>query len=472
MKRPFALLAISFCLGITAASVIKLSFWPLFISAGTLLCIGLVTRKSALCSLAFILCAVFSCGAVSLINYVSIPKSHILRYVCAGGPRIYTVKGSINSQPLFEYGKSSFLLKTEEVQCGNLKYKCCGRILVHINGRNDFHYLDDLILTGNLYKPFRDSLAKSRSYADYLNNLGIFLIMRVKSGASIVRANRNINFSITGFILRLKERIEDSITRYTSYVTAAILKAMILGEQREIPAHIYSSMVSTGTVHILVVSGSNVGIIAFVVVLLLRSVRFPRKLRLYFSLPILAAYCLMTGSSNPVVRATIMATFFILGSLSKREADIYNSLGLAAVFILAFNPLQLFDIGFQLSFVSVFSIVYLYPKIKSFFRVEQIKINSLRRLAEGCIVSLSAWLGTMGFIAYYFRIFSPVTVLANVLVVPLASLITLCGLAFLFMSLIYPPFAPVLASNCELLTSVLVRVNDALIQIPGATLRL
>ena len=78
----------------------------------------------------------------------------------------------------------------------------------------------------------------------------------------------------------------------------------------------------------------------------------------------------------------------------------------------------------------------------------------------------------MGIIAYYFRIFSPITVLANIFIVPLATLITLCGLSLIFAGLICPYMAPLFASNCELLTAILVIINAVLAKIPGASLRL
>jgi len=77
--------------------------------------------------------------------------------------------------------------------------------------------------------------------------------------------------------------------------------------------------------------------------------RLPRRLVVFISIPLLIIYCLATGASTPVVRATVMAIMFITAFLLKREPDIYNSCGLAALFILGINPQQFFNIGFQLS---------------------------------------------------------------------------------------------------------------------------
>jgi competence protein ComEC len=136
---------------------------------------------------------------------------------------------------------------------------------------------------------------------------------------------------------------------------------------------------------------------------------------------------------------------------------------------LSINPRQLFDLGFQLSFLSVISIVYLYPKIRSFLHIDSLKIKYLRFLIDGSLVSFSAWLGTMGPIAYYFKIFSPITVLANLCIVPLASLITLSGFSLVIVSLVCPALAKLFAYSSELFVFLLLHINALLIKIPGAS---
>ncbi len=209
-------------------------------------------------------------------------------------------------------------------------------------------------------------------------------------------------------------------------------------------------------------------IVILIVILLLKLIRLPRKSRLVITIPLLILYCLVTGASTPVVRATVMGIVFIISFLVRREPDIYNSLAVAALFILISNPGQLFDIGFQLSFASVIAIVYIYPKIKSFLRIELLKIRYLKFILKGCLVSFSAWLGTLGFIAYYFKIFSPVTVVANIFIVPLATLITLCGFSLILIGLVFSPLVPFFASTSELAVAILLKVNTFLVKLPAA----
>lgn len=200
----------------------------------------------------------------------------------------------------------------------------------------------------------------------------------------------------------------------------------------------------------------------------MKLIRLPRGARFYVACLMLIIYCLVTGASTPVLRASIMTVVFMFSYIVKREPDIYNSLCIAAIFILAINPQQLFDAGFQLSFASVISIVYLYPRIKTFLKLGAVKIKFLNFCIDGVLVSFSAWLGTAGFIAYYFKIFSPVTVLANLFIVPLASLITLCGFCLVAAAFLCPALAGLFSATTELIILVLININNLSIKIPGA----
>jgi len=375
----------------------------------------------------------------------------------------------VDTQPLFQNNRTSFIFNAQEIQFGNLKYKTCGNILVRIKDKRNLDYGERLILSGALYRPFGFNGPQRQNYRDYLYNQGIFSVMSVKVA---VRLNENKGFIFRGLAFWLRQRIEAMISQHLTPASASILDAMVLGEKRNIPPLIYNSMIKSGTVHILVVSGFNVGIVAFIIILFLRLIRIPRRMRFYIATPLLILYCLITGASTPVIRATIMAIVFMFAYLVQREPDIYNSCAVATLAILGINPRQLFDIGFQLSFISVISIVYFYPRMKSFLRLDALKIRYIRLVIEGCLVSFSAWLGTLGFIAYYFRIISPVTVLANMFIVPLASLITLCGFSLIIMDLTCPLLVPFFAYSNEFIVTLLLRINAFLIRLPGAYLYL
>jgi len=340
-------------------------------------------------------------------------------------------------------------------------------VLVKVDFSQGLDYADSLILQGNLRRPYGFS-SGSYSYRDYLSRQGIYLVMHIKNSLQIIPQFNKGGSRLVIFSLWLRTRMEGVISRYLPVLPAGILSAMVLGQRKSIPWLVNDSMVKSGTVHILVVSGFNVGIVAFIINLLLKILRIRRKVRIILVVIVLFIYCLATGATNPVIRATVMGVVFLLVHLLKREADIYNCLACAALFILIINPRQFFDVGFQLSFSSVLAIVYLYPKLKHLLRTESCKVKIFRFIAEGCLVSFSAWMRTIGIIAYNFHIIAPVTVLANIVIVPLATLITLCGFSLVLCGLFCPFLAGVFGTTTAMLITLLLNINSAVIKIPGA----
>lgn len=471
IQKPLVILAIIFSSGIYFASKIKVNFLLVYVSAMIFLFLSFLAFKKKLKfqSDLFLCFFVFFVAVAVWKNSCVLSSQHISRRILYKNSGLYTVKGFIHSEPFFKNNKTTFIFRTEEIGLNNTIYNTCGNVIVHVKGKYDLDYGEELNIKGSLYRPFRFGAVKARSYRDYLYSQNIFAVMNVGLRGQIIRLNKKRGLLFKRLAFWLKKRAEDIFFKRLSFVSAGILDAMILGEKRNIPPYINNSMIKSGTVHILVVSGFNVGLVTFTIILFLKLMRIPRRMRFYIAAPLLIIYCFITGASVPVIRATIMAIIFMFAYLVKRDTDIYNSCALAAIFILGINPRQLFDAGFQLSFSSVISIVYLYPKMSSFFSADNLRIKFLRFLIDGCLVSLAAWLGTLGLIAYHFRIISPVTVLANIFIVPLASLITLCGFSLIIMEYICPILAPCFASSCQLFTALLLNINALLVKLPGAS---
>ncbi len=468
MKRPLSCFVLVFSAGIFAASKAHLVFLPVYLFSIVLLLLCFSLFDERLLFNCALLLLIFLSGALFMKNSFVLPASHVANLAWARGG-YYTVRGIIDSEPELKSGRSVFVFSAIRVSSDVSESPCCGKVLVSFRGEKCLRYGEELTLGGKLYRPF-NSKSGSRSYKDYLRSQGIYLLMSADRAASVSPKNKGL--PLKSFSLWLKAEMEKIIFRQLSGPAAGVIDAMILGEKKHILPLLNSSMVRSGTVHILVVSGFNVGIVAFMVSLLLKLARLGRKARFFISICFLVIYCLMTGAAPPVVRATVMAVVFLSAHIFRREADIYNSSALAALFILLVNPWQLFNVSFQLSFASVLSIVYLYPRLKRITRAESLKLRFLKPLAESCLVSLSAWLGTAGLIVFYFKVFSPVTVLANIFIVPLAGLITLCGFGLIFVSLACPPLSGPFAVASEAAVALLINLNALLVKLPGASFQL
>lgn len=471
MKTPLAALTVFYCLGIILAGFIPgPGSLPVMAAAGMVIlsAAGLLRAKNYIFS-AMVLFSALLFGSLNLKNSCLLPKCHLNNFVYYKDNSLYSLNGSVRSAPELKNNRLEFIFRAQEAAAGKFKWRCCGDVLVKMEFAQELNYGDNLTLLGNLTRPYNFK-SIGQGYKDYLGRAGIHLIMRLKDPRQIIRRPGFGGSRLISASFWLRSRMEEVINRNLADLPASLLSAMILGQRRDVPWLVNDSMIRSGTVHILVVSGFNVGIVAFSINLLLKILRIPRKGRIILAIICLLVYCAITGSSNPVIRATVMGIVFLTAYLLKRDPDIYNSLAGAALFILIINPRQLFDIGFQLSFISVLAIVYLYPKLKALIRLQACKNKVWRFIGEGCLVSLSAWLGTLGIIAFNFGIIAPVTILANILLVPLATVITLCGFTLVLSGLIYPDLAGIFSAPASALITLLLSINALLVKLPFACL--
>ncbi|MFA6358492.1 MAG: ComEC/Rec2 family competence protein [Candidatus Omnitrophota bacterium] len=467
MKKPLAALILFYCLGIILGRLILINFWVIMFVGAVVFIVAGIFKENNYIFPVLVLFLTLLVGVGSLRNSYLLPGCHISKFVYYQDDSLYSLSGFVDSVMEVKSDHTEFIFRVREIQAKQLKWHCCGKILVKSGNTFELNYGDNLLLIGRLSRPYSFGMI-GRSYKDFLARQGIYLVMSISDFRQIIRLPGNSGSNLIKFSFNLRARLEKIISRSFDGLSGGILAAMVLGQKRNVPWLVNNYMVRSGTVHILVVSGFNVGIVAFMVNLLFKIFRLPHKIRIILTIICLFIYCLITGSSNPVVRATVMGVIFLSAYLLKRDPDIYNSLSLAALFILAINPRQLFDIGFQLSFISVLAIVYLYPKLKCLIHLQDCKLKIVKFAAEGFLVSLSAWFGTFGIIAFNFHIVAPITVLANIFIVPLATVITLCGFTLVISGLLCPSLASLFSLPISLLINLLLSLNAAIIRIPFA----
>lgn len=262
--------------------------------------------------------------------------------------------------------------------------------------------------------------------------------------------------SFNAILHRARAAVSKVITGSHSPEAAAFLKGILIADRSGIPLDVRQSFVNTGTVHILAVSGLQIVIVAVIFYSLFGLLRVPRRVVPIATIFGLAFYTVLIGSPASCVRATIMASTVLAGRLLERRTDVYNSLGAAALVILLWDTRQLFDVGFQLSFAAVFSIVYFYPFVtRIILKIPEgwEEIKAIDNVLKLFAVSCAAQLGTLPLVAYYFERVSLVSFLVNVAVVPLSNLNVMIGFATIL-------FAPVstFVADCYAL------VNDLLVQ--------
>jgi len=203
----------------------------------------------------------------------------------------------------------------------------------------------------------------------------------------------------------------------------SILSALTLGYKDALTDDLQQSFRTTGTAHILAVSGMHTAIIFGVIVsifsLFFRNPTRNRIIQLFIII-CLWIYAFITGFSPSVVRACIMLSIFCFGNIFNRKGFVYNNILIAAFLMLIYNPFWLFDVGFQLSFAAVLSICFFQPHISALLKIKNKYIKSVWELF--CL-SIAAQIGTFPICLYYFGSFPTYFFVTNLLIVPLVAVI-------------------------------------------------
>ena len=246
----------------------------------------------------------------------------------------------------------------------------------------------------------------------------------------------------------------------------AVIAAMAMGDKEALNQETKEAYSISGTSHILAVSGLHIGIIFQLIILLLGGKR-RSKLTIILSTTIVWAYVIFIGFPASAVRAATMLSIYSMVLLSLRPDPTLNTLALAYIIMVLVNPFNIFDIGFQMSFLAVGSILLFYPL---FFCLLSSHSNIIRAIWGLFCVSLAAQIGTLPLIVFYFGRISCYSLITSFIAIPAATLILyLCVLLFILSPLTYISF---LASSIEGLMQLVMNVLTSITQFINTAFRL
>lgn len=246
----------------------------------------------------------------------------------------------------------------------------------------------------------------------------------------------------------------------------SIAGAMVFGYKDEMPEEIRETYAATGASHVLAVSGLHVGLIYLFCQILLRSLKW-RFGKVMISLVVIWGFAFLTGATPSVLRASTMFSFVLIGQQMRRPISIYNSLAGSAFFLLIINPLWLFNIGFQLSYLAVLGIVVFQPLIYHWWIPSNRWADKVWTLIT---VSLAAQLATLPLTLFYFHQFPVYFWLSGLVVVPAAPLIIGLGLALILFSNWIPDLEWIPAWLLDWLISLINRSLEMMQAIPGSVI--
>jgi competence protein ComEC len=223
----------------------------------------------------------------------------------------------------------------------------------------------------------------------------------------------------------------------------AIINALLLGQRQDISEEIYTSYTNAGAIHILAISGLHIGIILLILQHIFKPVehlKHGKFLNTILIVGILWSFAIIAGLSASVTRAVTMFSIVAIAMNLKRLTNIYNTLAISMFTILLFKPLFLFDVGFQLSYLAVFSIVSIDPLLYKLWKTNYWLPD---KLWHTLTVTISAQLGIIPLSLYYFHQFPSLFFLSNLVIIPLLGIILGYGIFLILLAVlnILPQFA-------------------------------
>ncbi len=349
-----------------------------------------------------------------------------------------------------------------------------GRVLVHLYRRHQVRlsYGDDLLLVGRWHRPFAGT-SEAAAYRRSLRRRGVHFVLSVSTRRPLVIVGRGRGWR--RWCARLRAGARRVLEASTSPETAAFLSALLLGIRDDLPRRWVEDMRRSGTAHLLAISGLHVGVASLVFFGVLRLLPIGMRMRDVVLVLLLWVYAGVTGARPSILRAVLTATFFFAGVMLERERDPFNILACAGVAILIVTPAELFEAGFQMSFLSVWGILAFAPPLQRWGmgRTDQPWSRGFgvrRALAASVAVSTGAFLGGCGVVAFHFHQIALYAVPANLLAVPLAALCVPLGLMVLALGAWAPWPARIPAAVVDVLREVLRRETALFAAWPGAGL--
>jgi competence protein ComEC len=432
----------------------------------------------------FFLLGIFS---IQLYLHPQNPSSHISHFT--GLDRI-SLEGIVDRPPETSRGRTQLLIRSQKIILSNRHIPVDGLLLIFLK-KEDFliRVGDRLRFLCKLYPPHGFHNPGGFSYERHLAFERIHTIGFLSEEKGWVKLGEGFK---NPFLLQMeswRDHIRDFLNREANPPTSSIFKALVLGEQGDIPEDVKECFILTGTAHLLAISGDQFGIVALLsfslLIWILKRSEFlllsisVKKWAAGLTIPCIILYAFIAGGGISVIRAAIMVITFLLSILLNRERNLLHTLALAAFLILVFSPPSLFDVSFQLSFLAVLSILYLVPRILEGFKQEGISIllktswkkNVSKYIMLSLLVTGVAILGTAPFVALHFNRFSPIGFFTNLFIIPwVGFLIVPLSLTASIFSFFFTPLASFLININGFITLILLRVLAFFASLPFASL--
>gem|GEM_PF-679274 len=361
-----ATLAIAFALGILASEYLATATYILAACAVTALgllhgerTIPLTHGRGRLSGQAMlIIVAVFLAGAFRYGTYASVSGDDVSWFVrCASA-----VRGRVTSEPEVKGGRITMVMNASQVRIGDVWIDCSGRVLLYQSEAAKsvkLEYGDKAQVVCRLWKPFAATNPGQFDWARYLARQQVYCCASAKKPGTVELVRHGGGNPMVRWALAAKKGFVASIFKIHPPREASVIAGMALGTYAYLPDNLYTAFQRTGTLHLLAASGTNCIILCTLAGLVLPKIQFKRKSMLMIAF--LLFYVLMLGWKPSMMRAGLMASLALMALPLGRVYHRKNVFFVSALILLLVRPSDLFNIGFQLSFLAVWGLIAAAP---------------------------------------------------------------------------------------------------------------
>lgn len=380
------------------------------------------------------------------------------------------ISGEICEQPLIKEKTVKVIINVNAINSNNEWFNSSGKLVAYLQNNSKAQKLN----TGDIivFEPNLNDINNNGNPLEF--DLKQYLAYHLITHQTFLKANNwqtvSKKTSLTAFSENIRNKLLNILKKYgLKDDIFSVASALTLGYKNELDANIKQAYSSSGAMHILSVSGLHVGVIFLILNFLLfffKKTRFQKILKAVLILLFLWFYALLTGLSPSVLRASVMFSFIVIGKTLNRNVNIYNSIAASAMLLLLINPLMLFDVGFQLSYLAVIGIVYYYPII---YKTLYVKNKILDKIWALTAVGISAQITTFPLSLYYFHQFPTYFLLTGLIVIPLSSFIIYLTILLFFVSY-FEAISMLVSKALIFLVDIINKTTFFIENLPGAVI--
>ncbi|SDS31276.1 competence protein ComEC [Polaribacter sp. KT25b] len=316
--------------------------------------------------------------------------------------------------------------------------KSNGKVLLNVikDSLNTALKVDELLVVKSSFQEINSSLNPHQfNYKNYLERQGIHQQLFLEN-KQLKRIGFQ-GFSLLGISAKFRNIIEESLQKYNFKTDElAVINALILGQRQDISKELISDYQKAGAIHILAVSGLHVGIILLILSWIfkpLERLKNGKIIKTILVVLFLWMFAFVAGLSASVVRAVTMFTFLSVSLTFKRKNVIEFSLISSMFLLLVVKPMFLFDVGFQLSYLAVFGIIWVQPKL---YKMYKPRFKIVDKFWQLITVSFAAQMGILPLSLFYFHQFPSLFLLSNLVIIPFLGAILIGGIVIISLSLL------------------------------------